>query len=137
MKSDGTRCETADASEVLRQSRRDRWAGRLAAGSTAIHFAAGFLVFAWYYFIVPRIKYNIEQAGGEVSNVAIVAIRQSDFIVNYSYLLLFIGPLLLVIDFRIGRWIAKEMGLRWASAFSICITIILLINIAFGQYILS
>ena len=135
-----TRDEAADSPELLRQSRRDHWAFTLAAIVTTIHGFAGSFVFGWYYFtyyfIVPRLKQELDGVGHAISRPAILLIIQSDFLVNYWYLLLFVGPLALLFDFVVTRWIGKQIGLRWAICFGFCMTAVLLITVAWGQYLL-
>ena len=105
------------ATDVLHQARRDRWATPLATAVMAIHFLAELFTLGWYYWIVPRIKYSLEQVGRQIPTDAIVVIKLSDLLVNYWYMLAVAGPAMLIVDFVITRWIARRLGLRVAIGF--------------------
>ena len=122
--------------EVLHQARRDRWATLLAAIVTATHVLAGLFVFGWYYWIVNRWKFDLDSFGIEISQPAIWLITQSDFIVNYWYLLVIVGPTALVCDFLVMRWMGKQIGLRWVVLWGVCVATILLANVAVGNHLL-
>ena len=125
------------APDVARRLRRDRWAAPLAVIVTATHVLAGLFVFGWYYYIVPRWKHDLDSFGIQISNAAILLIGQSDLIVNYWYLLVFVGPTALVVDFLLTRWLGKQSGLRWACLWGVCVTMILLSNVAVGNHLLQ
>jgi hypothetical protein len=128
--------EADNSPEILRQSRRDRWAQPLAMIVTLVHFLAGMAVVGWYYFVVPRWKQELEAFGSELTPAGILLIGQSDTLVNYWYLLLFVVPPLLAVDCRLTRWVGRQCGLRWGILWGICITVIFLINIGYGQSLL-
>ena len=122
--------------EVLRQARRDRWATSLAVIVTTAHVIAGLFVFGWYYYIVPRWKHDLDSFRIQVSQTGVWLIAQSDFIVNYWYLLVIVGPTALVFDFLVMRWMGKQIGLRWVVLWGVCVATILLTNVACGHYLL-
>ena len=100
------------------------------------HSLAGLCVLGWYYYIVPRWKHELESIGYEISRLAVALFRQSDLVVNYWYLLVIIGPPTLMMDFLLTRWMAKQIGLRWAIVYAACVTLTLLCHIAYGQFLL-
>ena len=124
------------APEVLHQARRDRWATSLAVIVTTVHVLAGLFVFGWYYYIVPRWKYDLDSFGIQISQPAFWLLAQSDFIVNYWYLLVIVGPTALVCDFLVMRWMGKQIGLRLVVLWGVCLAIILLANVVGGYYVL-
>ena len=124
------------APEVLHQVRRDRWATSLAVIVTTVHVLAGLFVIGWYYYIVPRWKYDLDSFGIQISQRAFWLLAQSDFIVNYWYLLVIVGPTALVCDFLVMRWMGKQIGLRWVVLWGVCVATILLANVAVGNHLL-
>ena len=125
------------ASELLRQSRRNRWAFAWAAFLAANHFTALMFVFGWYYWIVPRSKFQIDSMGVYPRDAALLLIQQSDLIVNYWHFLAMIGLLLLISDFVIMEWMSKQLGLTRTLLFAIFVAILILMNVAVGNHILS
>jgi len=129
--------ETDCPPDILRLSRRDRWASTLAVALIVIHALAILSSLRWYYCTAQQWKLEIEGIGIEVSQVVQLLIGQSDMIVNYWYLLVPVAPPFFVVDFMLMRWIARQVGLRRAAICGICIASIFVINMAFGQFILS
>ena len=127
--------------EPLRQSKRDRWANTLAATLAVAHFFAELFVIAWYYFIVPRRKFEVDHmaflSSAAVSPSAVGVIVQSDLIVNYWYFLVFMGPPFLIADFMMMRWMAKQLGLSTALLCGMGITALILWNYFHGNYVIT
>ncbi len=128
------------AREVLRQARRDRWATPLACLAALLHVFASFIVLAWYYYIVPRLKFEIDQRGKQVSWPVFVQITLSDFVGDYSYLIapLFVpmAIVLSVISFLAHRWLARHLGLTCASASAVVVAFLIVSNILLSYTIL-
>lgn len=122
--------------EVLRCSRRDRWAQPLAMIFTATHLLLAIVMVGWYYHFVPTFKYRFEDANATLSPWVVAAIQQSDFFVNHWYLYAPFGIVSLVFDYVIMRWIANELGLKHVAIFATFIASILLINLAFGVFVI-
>lgn len=126
----------------LRQSQRDRWSNTVAAAITAAHFLAGLYVIGWYYFIVPRSKFEFEAMapllnGVKLSPSPLAVIMQSDVIVNYWYLLFLAGLPVLIADFLMMRWMAKPLGLSATLLCGLGITLLILLNYFYGNYVLT
>lgn len=124
----------------LRQSRRDRWATPVAAAITSAHIFAGLFVIGWYYFLVPRRKFELDElafrAVSVISDLAIAVIMQSDVIVNYWYLPAIVGLPVVIADFLVMRWVAKQLGLSKAVLCGIGITMLILLNYVYGNYVI-
>ncbi|MBC8117639.1 MAG: hypothetical protein H7062_24875 [Candidatus Saccharimonas sp.] len=127
--------------EVLRQKRRDRWATPLASLAALLHVFVSFIVLAWYFFIVPRLKFEIDQRGKQVSWSVFSQITLSDFVVDYSYLLapLFVPTaiVLSVTSFLAHRWLARHLGLTCASASAVVVALLIVSNVLFSYTILK
>ena len=107
---------------------RDRLATSTAAWITFLHFVVGIVVLGWLYFVAPRAKYDLDRLGKALSANTILFIRQSDFIVNYWYLFVGAGPILLTFDFLLIRFVGKEIGVWAAIAIG---TFIAAVNLAY------
>lgn len=66
-----------DSTDVLFESRRGRWASSVAVLAVAIHTLAWLINLAWYYYIVPRWKQELESIGYELPALAKSFIMQS------------------------------------------------------------
>lgn len=119
------------------QSQRDRLATPIALVVTVVHCLAGLLVFAWYYFFIPRAKRDFDNFGIELSSQVVVLIKLSDVVVNYWYILFALAVPAAVLDFVVVRWICKVSGIGWGIALGVWIAGILLINVAVMYYILD
>ena len=137
--SDETPPPSREATSVptLHQSRRDRWASSVATFAVVIHSLSALVVFGWYYFGLPRWKHELDSVGIELSGAVILLIGQSDAIVNYWYVGLPLVPIAVICDFLTTRWIARQIGLRWACLGVACITAVLLANVVVGKYIVE
>lgn len=119
------------------QARRDHWASACAVLLTAMHFLTNLSVFGWYYWFAPRWKRAINDVGWDAARSAKLVIQQSDFIVNYWYLLVvFILPAL-VMDFLLMRWLATQLGPAKTLAVGVAIAALLLLQAIWSHYILS
>ncbi|MEK6261347.1 MAG: hypothetical protein AABP62_22330 [Planctomycetota bacterium] len=129
------------AREVLRQARRDRWAAPLACLAALLHAFMSFIVLAWYFFIVPRLKFEIDQRGKDVSWSVYSQITLGDFVVEYSYLLapLFVPTaiVLSVTSFLAHRWLARHLGLTCASASAVVVALLIVSNVLVSYTILK
>jgi hypothetical protein len=123
-----------DPADLLPESLHDRLVSKLAARWTAIHFFVGFVVVGWYCFVVPYLKQLFDSSPVSPAPATLIMITLSDLLVNYWYVLLFIVPIALKIDFSLMRWIGKEIGTTDAIRFAYCIALFVLFSIAFGQY---
>ncbi|MBC8112950.1 MAG: hypothetical protein H7062_01095 [Candidatus Saccharimonas sp.] len=105
--------------EVLRQARRDRWATPLARSAAVLHLFGAFVVFAWYYYIVPHFTFAIDQSGTPISWGVFAQITLSQFVQNnVSMLALFFVPVAIVvsvISYLAHRWLARNLGLTRAA----------------------
>lgn len=126
-----------DQPEILRQASRDRWAPLLATVFVVAHFLSCILVFGWSYYLVPRIKQQLDQAGFPLTGPAVQLILLSDLFVNYWYVPAFFGIPFLIADFLIMRWVGKQLGLTRQFAFGLCLLILILSNFAYSYSVLS
>ena len=121
----------------LRRSRRDRWASPLAAIIAFTHLLSGVVLAGWFYYFAPRFKHELDDLGIKISSLTISIIGMSDLIVNYWYLLVVISPVALIIDFLVVRWTAKQLGLRFAVAYGVSISMLFVANVAVSHYVLK
>lgn len=129
--------ETTDIQEstdVLFESRRSRWTCSVAAIAVSIHTLAWLINLAWYYYVVPRWKQELESIGYELPALATSFIMQSDVVVCYLYVLIPIAPPALVLDFLVARWISRELGARFGLLYGMCAIPLLLGIVVYGQF---
>lgn len=119
-----------------RQARRHRWAGPLAEVICTLHVAAAVIVFGWYYWTVPKWKHELHDYGYDFTSEAKYLIHFSDCVVNYWYLQVPVAAIVLYVDFVATRWLARQIGLRFASVVGLCILFLILANMVIGQYYL-
>ena len=129
----GTEPSVVDSEFAL----RDRRAKNVAAIIIAMHFLVFLVVGGWWYFIVPRVKQELDKPGAVVTSSHVFLIRQSDFFVNYWYLFVVAAPILLACDFLLIRYIGREYRLRAAIASGAIIAMLYLAYPLAGSYILS
>lgn len=130
---------TAESVELLlepQQARRHRWAGTLATVICTLHVAVAAIVFGWYYWFVPRWKHQLDDFGYEITSQARNLIHISDCVVFYWFLLTPLVPIVLCTDFVATRWLARQIGLRFASVVGLFIILLMLANLVIGQYYL-
>ena len=127
--------ETSD--EESATSFRRRWATTVAVVTIFVHFLVFLVVGGWWYFIVPRVKQELDKPGAVVTSSHVFLIRQSDFFVNYWYLFVVAAPILLACDFLLIRYIGREYRLRAAIASGAIIAMLYLAYPLAGSYILS
>lgn len=120
-----------------RQAKRDHWATACAVLLAAMHFLANMSVFFWFYWIAPRWKRAINDVGWDATRSAKLVINQSDFIVNFWYLLFVLILPAIVLDFFVMRWLATRLGLKKTLAVGVAIAFLLLLQAAWAHYILS
>jgi hypothetical protein len=118
-------------------AKRDLLASACAVLLTAMHFLANLSVFVWYYWIAPRWKRAINDLALDASRPAKLVLQQSDFIVNYWYLLVVFVLPALVFDFLLMRWLATRLGLTKTLAVGIAIAALLLLQAVWSHYVLS
>ena len=126
--------ETSD--EESATSFRRRWATTVAVVTIFVHFLVFLVVGGWWYFIAPRFKEELDKSG-QVTSSQVFLIHQSDFFVNYWYVFVLAGPVLLAFDFLLIRYIGREFRLRAAVASGVIIAMIYLAYPLAGFYILS
>lgn len=119
-----------------RQARRARWCSVLATLICAAHFFTAIILFGWYYWIVPRWKWEFSDYGFELTPQSFYVIAISDLVMVGAFVLIAIAPVTLILDFIATRWIARHIGLRWASLVGLSVVLLMLANIAIGHYIL-
>jgi hypothetical protein len=119
-----------------RQARRVRWCSVLASLIFAAHFFSAIVLFGWYYWIVPRWKFEFQDHGFEPTPQSFYVFAISDVVIVGLFLLIVIAPVTLILDFIATRWIARHVGLRWASLVGLSVVLLMLANIAIGHYIL-
>lgn len=124
-----------DEARPLQRSRRERWAAPLAALGGILHALAGLFVLSWYYFIAPRWKYEIDQAGFAISQNAMLLIQVSDLVVNYWYVIVLAGLVFLVIDYFLLEWLGREVGLSAAFLAMIVIAIVMLSHVVYTHFV--
>jgi uncharacterized protein YqgC (DUF456 family) len=129
--------ETPARPEALIQAARDRWASPLAAMFVMVHFIGGVFLFGWFYWIVPRIKWQVDQTGIPPTASVLLQIYQSDLIVNYWYVPAFFGIPFLIIDFLTIRWIAKQIGRSKACAVGLSLLLLILANFGYSYLVLK
>ncbi len=122
---------------TLRSDRREQWAGIVAAIATGLHCLVSLAVFVWFYAYVPDWKRELNDLRTAIPKAAQFLLDQSDICVNYPYLLVLLLPPALIVDFRLTRWIGKQVGLRWACLCAACIAVSLLSHAAYGHYVLQ
>ena len=127
--------ETTDAESAT--SFRRRWATTVAVVTIFVHFLVFLVVGGWCYFIVPRVKQELDKPGAVVTSSQVFLIQQSDFIVNYWYVFVVAAPILLACDFLLIRYIGREYRLRAAIASGVVIAMLYLAYPLAGSYILS
>ena len=128
----------ANLSEInLRRSYRTRWAIPLAATIAVAHLFSGLILAGWFYWIVPRFKYQLDSYGVQISAPVLSIIQFSDILVNYWYVLIPIVPVALILDFLVAWWTAREIGRRFAIAYGLAIMLLFFANGAISQYLLN
>jgi hypothetical protein len=120
-----------------RQARRIRWCSLLAAFACASHLFTAIILFGWYYWIVPRQKYELEGYGYNLTPQSYFVFGISDVIIVGVLVLVVIAPVTLIIDFITTRWIARHIGLRSASLFALSLVLLMLANMVIGHFILA
>lgn len=132
-----TATSPANPSDIdLRRSYRHGWAIPLAATIAVAHLLSGLILTGWFYWIVPRFKYELDSYGVQVSASALSIIQMSDLIVNYWYILIPVVPIALVLDFLVAWWTSRAIGRRFAIAYGLTILLLFFANGAVCQYIL-
>lgn len=126
------RTELEGSPEVLHVALRDRCATPIAVIFTTMHLLSCLMTAGWFYIYVPRMKKIFDDFGTELSESVLLAIKLSDLFVNYWYIAVFFGIAGLVADFVATRWITKQLGLIAAITFGVCVTAILLSNVAYS-----
>ena len=129
----GTEPSVADSEFAL----RNRKATNVAAAVIVMHFLVFLVVSGWWYFIVPRVKQELDKPGAIVTSSKVYLIQQSDFFVNYWYAFVVAAPILLAADFLLIRYIGREYHLRAAIASGAIIAMLYLAYPLAGSYILS
>ena len=128
----------ANLSEInLRRSYRTRWAIPLAATIAVAHLFSGLILAGWFYWIVPRFKYQLDSYGVQISAPVLSIIQLSDILVNYWYVLIPVVPVALILDFLVAWWTAREIGRRFAIAYGLAIMLLFFANGAISQYLLN
>lgn len=135
--SDPALSQGIDQPETLRQASRDRWASALATLLLLAHFFAGVIVLGWGYYLVPRIKQQLDQADIPLSKSAVQCILLSDLLVNYFYVPVLFGIPFLIWDFLIMRWLGKQLGLTRQFVFGLGLFILILTNFAYSYFTLT
>ncbi len=129
-------CTETSVAESATSFRR-RWATTVAVVTIFVHFLVFLVVGGWWYFIVPRVKQELDKPGAVVTSSHVFLIQQSDFFVNYWYLFVVAAPILLACDFLLIRYIGREYRLRAAIASGAIIAMLYLAYPLAGSYILS
>lgn len=119
------------------RTRRERWAAAVASLVVVVHLFAGIFVFGWYYWIVPRWKYQLEQYGYQLTPEAVLLIQCSDIVILLGVLLVVLALPVLVIDFLWAHWMVRQSGMRITLAIATFIALIPLASFASGQYIMQ
>lgn len=120
-----------------RQARRIRWCSVLATLICAAHLFTAIILFGWYYWFVPRWKWELAGYGYQLTPQSFFVIGISDVIIVGVLVLFVIAPVTLIIDFVAMRWIARHVGLRRASLVGLSVVLLMLANLAIGHFILS
>lgn len=121
----------------LRRSYRAGWAIPLATTIAVAHLFSGLILAGWFYWIVPRFKYELDSYGVQISAPVLSIIHLSDLIVNYWYVLVPVVPIALILDFLVAWWTAREIGRRFAIAYGLTILLLFFANGAVSLYILN
>ena len=133
-----TATSPANLSEIdLRRSHRHGWAISLAATIAVAHLFSGLILAGWFYWIVPRFKYQLDSYGVQISAPVLSIIQLSDILVNYWYVLIPVVPVALILDFLVAWWTAREIGRRFAIAYGLAIMLLFFANGAISQYLLN
>lgn len=89
----------------------------------SFHFFVALIVCAYMMMVVPRYKMFADNFGAELSTAAVSAIRLSDLVVNYWYLMLLAviivgGPMAIALRFLPDklRWIRSCWLVAWPTA---------------------
>lgn len=122
--------------EVLRQARRDHWAIPIAIAAALLHSFSGVAVFGWFYFMVPRYKWELDQLGRQLSQGVILQISLSDLVVNYWYLFGVLSVPIPIVSFVTHAWLARRLGSRWACMSAIVVTVLIVSNFVMSFSIL-
>lgn len=126
--------------EVLRQRRRDHLETPLACLAALLHVFATFAVLAWYFVIVPRLKFEIDQQRKVISWSVFSQIAISDFVIDNSYLVapsfVLLAIVLSVFSLLAHRWLARHLGLTCASASAVVVAFLIVSNILLSYTIL-
>jgi len=115
----------------------DRSAAICAALLTTLHFLANIVVFGWYYFLAPRWKRELNDVGMEVGRTARHLIQQSDWIVNFWYMLVVLVPVALFVDFVLLKWMAKRWGVSRTVVFGVVVAGLILLQAVFAHFTFS
>lgn len=129
---------SADMSALSsRQLNRNRWAIPLAAIFAIMHSFAGIILAGWFYWIVPRAKWDFDQYGVLVPAPALSIIHISDLVVNYWYALILVAPVAVALDFLITWWITRQIGRRFAVSYGLAVLLLFMANLAISQNVLN
>ena len=137
--SDATLSNSWDAAltPMLHQAPRDRWASSVATVAVVVHLLSAVTLVGWNDYIVPYYKKLFEDFGFEISQATVFLIYQSDRVVIYWYALVPTLVAGLACDFLTTRWIAKQIGLRWACLGVACIAVVLLADVVVGKIVVD
>ncbi len=75
--------------------------------------------------------------GMEVGRTAEYLIQQTDWIVNFWYMLVVLVPVALYVDFALLRWMAKRWGVSRTVLFGVVVAGLILLQAAFAHFAFS